>query len=259
MRVASTACARAVIVYPRRVFMTMAVNTKAIFMSIIIVMKVVEGVATPLWHHDAMTVRHPLFARFYSRVVVPGTARQGGTELRRRNLAGLSGTVVEVGAGDGANFELYGDAVERVVAFEPEPYLRERAARHADERVELREETAQDLPLADGVADAVVFSWVLCSVDQDAALGEARRVLRPGGELRFLEHVQAPEPGVVRRVQGALDATVWPRLFGGCHTGRDTVAAIERAGFTVTALERLTFPEGSRGPEAATVIGAALA
>jgi ubiquinone/menaquinone biosynthesis C-methylase UbiE len=206
-----------------------------------------------------MTVRHPVFARFYSRFVVPGIDRRGGTELRRRNLAGLTGTVVEVGAGDGANFEHYPDGVERIVALEPEPYLRERAARRADERVELRDETAAALPLGDGEADAVVFSLVLCSVDQDAALAQARRVLRPGGQLRFLEHVQAPEPGVMRRVQGILDATVWPFLFGGCHTGRDTVAAIERAGFTITELERLTFPEGSRAPEAASVIGTAIA
>jgi ubiquinone/menaquinone biosynthesis C-methylase UbiE len=105
----------------------------------------------------------------------------------------------------------------------------------------------------------VVFSLVLCTVDQDAALAQARRVLRPGGELRFLEHVQTHEPGPMRRVQGVLDATVWPRLFGGCHTGRDTVAAIERAGFTVTELDRFTFPEGARGPEAASVIGRATA
>jgi ubiquinone/menaquinone biosynthesis C-methylase UbiE len=205
-----------------------------------------------------MTVRHPVFARFYSRFVVPGIDRRGGTELRRRNLAGLTGTVIEVGAGDGANFGLYPDTVERIVALEPEPYLRERAARHADERVELREETAEDLPLDDGEADAVVFSLVLCSVDQDAALAQARRVLRSGGELRFLEHVQAPEPGAMRRVQRVLDATVWPHLFGGCHTGRDTVGAIERAGFTIVELERLTFPEGSRAPEAASIIGTAI-
>ena len=148
-----------------------------------------------------MTVRHPVFARFYSRFVVPGIERRGGTDLRRRNLAGLTGTVVEVGAGDGVNFGLYPDAVERIVALEPEPYLRERAARHADERVELRAEPAEELPLDDDEADAVVFSLVLCTVDQDAALAQARRVLRPGGELRFLEHVQTHEAGPMRRVR----------------------------------------------------------
>jgi ubiquinone/menaquinone biosynthesis C-methylase UbiE len=205
------------------------------------------------------SVRHPIFARFYSRFVVPGMAKQGLEDLRARTLAGLKGTVVEVGAGDGANFTFYPDEVERIVAVEPEPFLRERASGHSDERVQLRNAVASSLPLADGEADAVVFTLVLCSVDQEPALAEARRVLRPGGELRFLEHVQAHEPGAIRKIQRVLDATVWPRLFGGCHCGRDTAGAIADAGFTMTELERLTFPEGSRGPEAAVIIGRAVA
>jgi ubiquinone/menaquinone biosynthesis C-methylase UbiE len=203
-------------------------------------------------------VRHPLFARFYRRLVVPSIAREGGDELRRRVLAGLKGTVLEIGVGDGANFPHYPDEVARIVAVEPEPYLREQAASHTDERVELRNAVATDLPMADGEADAVVCTFVLCSVDQAAALAEARRVLRSGGELRFLEHVRAHEPGFVRRTQRVLDATVWPRLFGGCHVGRDTVAAVEKAGFTVTELERFAFPEGARGPSSAAVLGYAV-
>lgn len=202
-------------------------------------------------------VRHPVFARLYSHVIAPSMSRQGGEDLRRRNLAGLKGTVVEVGAGDGANFGHYPAEVERIVAVEPEPYLRERAAAHADERVELRDARADHLPLRTGEADAVVFTLVLCSVDQARALAEARRVLRPGGELRFLEHVRAPEPGARRRWQRALDLTVWPRLAGGCHVSRDTVAEIAGAGFTITELERFTFPPGSRGASASAVIGRA--
>jgi ubiquinone/menaquinone biosynthesis C-methylase UbiE len=201
---------------------------------------------------------HPLLARLYSRFVVPTIAKRGGEELRRRTLAGLKGTVVEVGAGDGADFHLYPDQVDRIVAVEPEPYLRERAAAHADERVELRDADAVDLPVADGEADAVVFMLVLCSVDQEAALAEARRVLRPGGELRFLEHVQAPEPGATRTLQRALDATVWPRLTGGCHVARDTAAAIELAGFEITELERFGFPESTRGPRLDAIMGRAV-
>ncbi len=203
-------------------------------------------------------VRHPLFARVYSRLVVPAMARSGAEDLRRLTLAGLSGTVVEVGAGDGANFGLYPDEVRRIVAVEPEDYLRERAALRSDERVELRDAMAHALPVADGEADAVVFMLVLCSVAQKAALAEARRVLRPGGELRVLEHVRAPEPGLVRRLQQGLDATVWPRLFGGCHTSRDTAAAIEESGFRFTELDRLTLPPGSRGPQAAAILGRAV-
>jgi ubiquinone/menaquinone biosynthesis C-methylase UbiE len=204
------------------------------------------------------SVRHPLFARFYSYFVVPGMAKQGLEDLRQRTLAGLKGTVVEVGAGDGANFAFYPDEVERIVAVEPEPFLRERASGHSDERVQLRNAVASSLPVADGEADAVVLTLVLCTADQETALAEARRVLRPGGELRFLEHVQAHEPGWTRRVQRALDLTVWPRLFGGCHCGRDTAGAIADAGFTMTELERLTFPDGARGPEASVIIGRAV-
>jgi len=205
------------------------------------------------------SVRHPLFARLYSKLVVPTITKKGGDDLRRKTLAGLKGTVVEVGAGDGANFALYPDEVERIVAVEPEPFLRERASGHADERVELRDTVASSLPVDDGEADAVVFTLVLCTVDPEPALAEARRVLRPGGELRFLEHVQAHEPGAARRTQRVLDATVWPRVFGGCHVGRDTAGAIADAGFTVTEMERFTWPEGARGPQTPAIIGCAVA
>ena len=91
-------------------------------------------------------------------------------------------------------------------------------------------------------------AWSCARSTRRAALAEARRVLRPGGELRFLEHVRAHEPGWTAGCSALLDATVWPRLFGGCHVGRDTAGAIEPAGFTVTELERFSFPEGARGP-----------
>jgi ubiquinone/menaquinone biosynthesis C-methylase UbiE len=204
------------------------------------------------------TVNHPVFARVYSRLVVPSIVRMGGEHLRRRLLAGLQGTVVEVGPGDGANFAHYPDEVTRIVAVEPEAYLREKAGAHGDERVELRDEVASELPVADGEADAVVFSLVLCSVDQPSALAEARRVLRPGGRLRFLEHVQAPEPGTARRWQRVLDVAGRPRLTGGCHLARDTVGAIEEAGFEVTELERFRVPDHARGLSSYVVLGQAL-
>lgn len=205
-------------------------------------------------------IRHPLFARLYSAVVAPGMTRLGAEAYRAELLDGLSGTVVEVGAGDGANFTHYPTTVERVIAIEPEAYLRGKAAGRAGQRIEVREGTAAALPVPDGSADAVVFCLVLCSVsDVATALAEARRVLRPGGELRILEHVQSHEPGRMRGVQQALDATVWPRLFGGCHTGRDTVGAVESAGFGFTELRRFAFPEGSRSPVSPAVMGRARA
>jgi SAM-dependent methyltransferase len=183
------------------------------------------------------SVHHPLFARFYAHVL----ARNEPDELRafrQELLAGLRGRVVEVGAGSGANFPHYPTEVTEVVAVEPEAYLREQAraaAAGAPVRVTVLDGIADALPLDDGSCDAAVACLVLCSVpDQASALAELRRVLRPGGELRFLEHVRGATP----RMAGAqrfVDRTFWPRAFGGCHTARDTVAAIERAGF---ALER---------------------
>ncbi len=203
-------------------------------------------------------VHHPLFARFYSCLLEPMSRRSGLDDLRRRHLAGLAGTVVEVGSGDGANFSFYPVEVVRVVAVEPESYLRERAAVRAEERIDLRDGVAESLPVADASADAVVLSLVLCSVeDQAAALAEARRVLRPGGEVRFLEHVRSESPGLAR-VQRVLDATVWPRLFGGCHVSRDTVDALAAAGLEVKQLERVTLPEDARGPALPAVLGVAV-
>lgn len=204
---------------------------------------------------------NPIFARVYSNVIAKGLERAEGPELRRRLLAGLTGTVVEVGAGDGANFSRYPDTVRRVVAVEPEPYLRERAAARAQEPVgvpvEVVDGDAARLPLPDASADAVVFCLVLCSVPEPgAALAEARRVLKPHGELRVLEHVRARTAGTAR-VQDLLDATVWPRLLGGCHCGRDTAAAVEAAGFDWEQLERFAFPEGSRMPMSPAILGRA--
>ncbi|MQA86385.1 MAG: methyltransferase domain-containing protein [Streptosporangiales bacterium] len=169
--------------------------------------------------------------------------RGGLAERRRELLAGLCGRVIEVGAGDGLNFAYYPEQVTAVLAVEPEPYLREIAWRNAERAavpIEVVDGLADELPAADGAFDAAVASQLLCSVpDQHAALGEVHRVVRAGGQLRFLEHVRAGTPGL-RRVQRVVDATVWPILFGGCHTGRDTVAAIEKAGF---AIERLDLPD----------------
>ena len=206
------------------------------------------------------SAQHPLFARLYARCISPSLRRMGADPLRRRALDGLAGTVVEVGAGDGANFPFYPDTVEQVVAVEPEPYLRARAAEAAAAYpvVGVVDGTAERLPVADGTADAVVFTLVLCTVnDQVQALAEARRVLRPGGELRVLEHVMAHEPGPLRSVQRALDATFWPLLAGGCHCARDPVGAVEGAGFGFESIEWFTFPAGSRGLDSSVVLGRA--
>jgi ubiquinone/menaquinone biosynthesis C-methylase UbiE len=190
-------------------------------------------------------LRHRVFSRFYARMSVRMEA-EGMAGLRAELLAGLTGRVVEVGAGNGMNFVHYPDAVSEVVAVEPEPYLRNLAvqvAAAAPVRVTVTSGRAERLPLPDDSVDAAVLCLVMCSLpDQAAALGEVRRVLRPGGTLRFLEHTIAPTPGL-RAVQRIADATVWPLLAGGCHTATDPVGAITRAGFEIAGLRRLRFPD----------------
>ncbi|CAL9599236.1 class I SAM-dependent methyltransferase [Streptomyces radiopugnans] len=206
-------------------------------------------------------VHHPVFARYYARFAPAVDERAGIGAHRTELLAPLSGRVVEVGAGSGLNFGRYPDAVREVVAVEPEPLLR-RAARDAAARaavpVSVVPGVAEELPLDSGAFDAAVVSLVLCSVrDPDRALAEIRRVLRPGGRLCFYEHVRAGGTAMAL-TQRTLDRTVWPHLFGGCHTARDTVAAIGAAGFTEVSLRRLRVPEGGvPTPVSAHVLGSA--
>lgn len=204
---------------------------------------------------------HPIFAWVFEWISVQMDAA-GAWRHRQRLLAGLSGRVIEIGAGNGRNFAHYPPEVTEVVAVEPEPHLRaaaQRVAQHAPVPVTVLDGVAEALPAQTGEYDAAVLSLVLCSVpDQSAALREVRRVLRPGGQVRFWEHVVAEHPGALRRLQRALDATIWPPLTGGCHTSRDTVAALQHAGFAVTELDRFRFPDsGIGGPVAPHVLGRA--
>lgn len=194
--------------------------------------------------------------------MAPVTDRGEGAERRAGLLVDLRGRVLEVGAGTGSNFRHYRTGVSEVVAIEPEPRLRrqaEEAARTAAVPVTVVDGVADRLPADDGTVDAVVATLVLCTVpDQPSALAEIIRVLRPGGRLHFWEHVRAEGPGLAR-VQRLVDATVWPLVGGGCHTHRDTVAALEAAGFTIERLERFRFPaSGPSMPASPQVSGTAV-
>ncbi|MET7710995.1 class I SAM-dependent methyltransferase [Streptomyces sp. NPDC005407] len=206
-------------------------------------------------------VHHPVFARVYAKVSVAAETKAGIAAYRKELLSGLSGRVIEIGAGNGLNFAHYPSAVSEVVALEPERSLRHlaaQAARSAEVPVDVVPGAAEALPVKSEAFDAAVVSLVLCSVrDLPRALAEIRRVLRPEGELRFFEHGLAETKGMAR-TQRALDRTVWPLLFGGCHTARDTIAAIEAAGFELGTYRRLQVPEkGMRLPSSPCVLGVA--
>jgi ubiquinone/menaquinone biosynthesis C-methylase UbiE len=207
-------------------------------------------------------IPRPRFSRFYAKISEALEA-EGLAELRAELLGGLTGRVVEIGAGNGMNFRHYPATVTDVVAIEPEPHLRalaDQAADAAPVSITVKPGTAGQLPLPDASVDAAVLCLVLCSVkDRPAALAEIRRVLRPGGTLHFLEHTIAATPGL-RLVQRIVDATVWPLIAGGCHTSTDPIRLITDAGFTAIDSRRLRFPERRvTQPSTPHVLGAARA
>ncbi|WP_067484586.1 class I SAM-dependent methyltransferase [Actinomadura hibisca] len=196
-------------------------------------------------------LRHPIFARLYPRMDA-ATARAGGADHRAELLKGATGRALEIGAGHGANFAHYPPGVTGAVALEPEPTLRaraEEAAARAPVPVAVRAGTAEDLDLDDASFDVAIASLVLCSVrDPVRVLAELRRVLRPGGELRYYEHVRGDTPGMVRYQRYA--DLVWHHLAAGCRVARPTGQWIAGAGFTVVRERRFIFPE-SRVPNPA--------
>jgi SAM-dependent methyltransferase len=190
-----------------------------------------------------MSEGHPVFAFFYPILGWLGERFGGFAERRRRLLAAAEGRVVEIGAGNGLNFRHYPAGVE-VVATEPDPHMLRRAgkaARRAPRKVLLQKASADSLPFPDASMDTVVSTLVLCSVpDQAAALAEAKRVLKPGGKLLFLEHVRSDDPGLAAKQDRREPLQM--RLGAGCHPNRDTLAAIVAAGFEPEAVEHPTFP-----------------
>ncbi|MGZ4528166.1 MAG: class I SAM-dependent methyltransferase [Mycobacterium sp.] len=202
-------------------------------------------------------VDNPFFARIWP--VVASHETEEVRALRRENLAGLSGRVLEVGAGIGTNFPNYPDSVDHVVAVEPEPRLAVQARAAAavvPVSVAVTTETAEGVS-GDEPFDAIVCSLVLCSVrDPESVLQRLYSLLRPGGELRYLEHVASA--GVRGRFQRLADATLWPRLFGNCHTHRDTERSILDAGFEVdTARREWTLPAWAPLPVSELALGRA--
>lgn len=204
-------------------------------------------------------VDNPFFARVYARVSAKNE-KAGQADHRRELLDGLHGRVLELGAGHGLNFKHYPSTVDQVIAVEPEPFLRARAqeaAREVEVQIRVVDGIADELPAQDGSVDAAVASLVLCTVpDQPRALAELHRVIRPGGELRFYEHVLDDRPRYARFQHAATK--VWPFFAGGCHPNRATGDAIVRAGFVIERRRGFSFrPFVFEAPVAPRILGVA--
>jgi len=202
--------------------------------------------------------REAFFRRGFLKLSPTMDAR-GGDVHRAQLFRGLTGTVVEVGAGTGTTFQHYGTAVDSVLAIEPDEQLRaiaENAAREANATITVSDGTAEAIPAEDHSCDWVVCSLVLCTVpDQQAALAEFVRVLKPGGRLMFYEHVRSSSRAVAV-VQDAL-TPAWAAIAGGCRPNRDTLAAIESAGFAVDTVDRFGFSPHPLSPEIDHIAGIA--
>jgi ubiquinone/menaquinone biosynthesis C-methylase UbiE len=179
-----------------------------------------------------------IFAATYDRLIAKAE-KAGLADRRERLLADLTGRVLEIGGGTGANLGYYGDSVTELTVVEPEEAMArrlERKARDDGYEVELVRAPAEELPFEDGQFDVAVSTLVLRTVhDQPRALAEVRRVLKPGGRLLFIEHVRSEKPKVARwqdRLNGVNRVIAW-----GCNCNRATLDAIRDAGFTVTEVE----------------------
>ena len=193
-----------------------------------------------------MTLRTRFFALTYDRQMA-GTEKAGLRAFREALLAGAKGHVIEIGGGTGANLPCYGPAVESLTITEPElPMLRRlgRMVREHRPAAKVLRAPAEDLPFDDHTFDVAVSTLVLCGADdQPRALRELRRVLRPGGQLLFFEHVRSDDAGTAR----LQDRVNWlNRLVVCCDCNRPTLHSIQSAGFTITQIEHTTLPKAPK-------------
>jgi len=184
------------------------------------------------------------FSALYDRGL-KATEDAGLREMRTELLAEARGRVVELGAGTGANLELYPQAVEELVLVEPDPHmskrLRPRLA-NSGRPASVVEAPAEQLPLDADSFDTAVVTLVLCTVpDPVATLAEITRVLRPGGHLLFIEHVRAEKPSLARW-QDRLERP-WRFLADGCHCNRDTLAMITASRLDVESVAHDSLPK----------------
>lgn len=186
-----------------------------------------------------------MFSAFYDRAF-EATEEAGLREMRAELLKGARGRVLEIGAGTGLNLELYPrEGLDSLTVTEPDPHMFKQLQQRAKEKcagADLLEAGAEKLPFDDDSFDTVVVTLVLCTVpDQAAALKEIARVLAPGGQLLFLEHVRSDHRDLAKW-QDRLEAP-WRFLGDGCHCNRDTIAGIKAAGFEMGEVDRGELPK----------------
>ena len=178
---------------------------------------------------------HRVFAAVWERI------GHSHADARKQTAGEARGRVLEIGAGTGFNFSFYGAQTERVTATDPDPFMLRRArsrANAASVEVEVQQASAEDLPFEDASFDTVVSTWVACSFKDPAkAFSEIRRVLRPGGELRFHEHVRSENSLLAFGQDMVTPISRW--LGAGCHQNRETVHYMREAGFEVERLEKV--------------------
>lgn len=186
-----------------------------------------------------------MFSALYDRAF-EASEEAGLRQMRADLLAGARGRVLELGSGTGLNLELYPrEGLDSLTLTEPDPHmfkqLRDRA-KEACPGADLMQVGAEKLPFDDDSFDTIVVTLVLCTVpDQSAALREIRRVLKPGGQLLYLEHVRSNHPDLAKW-QDRLEKP-WRFLGDGCHCNRDTVAGLKAAGFELGEVERGELPK----------------
>jgi ubiquinone/menaquinone biosynthesis C-methylase UbiE len=190
-------------------------------------------------------MRRRLFAALYD-TVSKGSEAAGVREERRQLLASAEGATIEIGAGTGLNREHYPEAVTRLVLTEPDRHMRRRLRRRVDaldRAAEVIDASAEQLPFPDATFDTAVVTLVLCSVpNQQVALAEIARVLKPNGRLLFLEHVRSGDPKLARRQDRMRP------LYNlvDCNPNRETLAAIEASPLRVESVRHGEIPKAPK-------------
>lgn len=184
------------------------------------------------------------FSALYDRCF-KASEEAGLRDMRRETVGQARGRVLELGAGTGLNLDLYPESVQNLTLTEPDPHMIKQLRKRVEEsarKAEVIEAPAEQLPFEDDSFDSAVVTLVLCTVpDPAAALREIGRVLKPGGQFLFLEHVRSRNPSLAKwqdRLEGP-----WRFLGDGCHCNRDTVSTISAAGFDLGEVERPEFPK----------------